>query len=100
MNKKNNVRPFSMKDKIGYTLGDLGCCFTEQYRAMYLSVFYTLVLQVNPFHVGILMLITKSGMPLTTPLLELLWIHVRHQKVVNLFLGFVSSHFQWLYFAY
>ena len=43
MNKKNNVRPFSMKDKIGYTLGDLGCCFTEQYRAMYLSVFYTLV---------------------------------------------------------
>ena len=54
MNKKNNVRPFSMKDKIGYTLGDLGCCFTEQYRAMYLSVFYTLVLQVNPFHVGIL----------------------------------------------
>ena len=28
-----------MKDKIGYTLGDLGCCFTEQYRAMYLSIF-------------------------------------------------------------
>ena len=51
MNKKNNVRPFSMKDKIGYTLGDLGCCFTEQYRAMYLSVFYTLILQVNPFDV-------------------------------------------------
>lgn len=100
MNKKNNVRPFSMKDKIGYTLGDLGCCFTEQYRAMYLSVFYTLVLQVNPFHVGILMLITKIWDAINDPLLELLWIHVRHQKVVNLFLGFVSSHFQWLYFAY
>lgn len=39
MNKKNNVRPFSMKDKIGYTLGDLGCCFTEQYRAMYFQYF-------------------------------------------------------------
>ena len=26
---------------------------------MYLSVFYTLILQVNPFHIGILMLITK-----------------------------------------
>ena len=48
MDQKKTVRPFSMKDKIGYTLGDLGCCFTEQYRAMYLSIFYTLILQVNP----------------------------------------------------
>ena len=31
MDQKKTVRPFSMKDKIGYTLGDLGCCFTEQY---------------------------------------------------------------------
>ena len=46
MDQKKTVRPFSMKDKIGYTLGDLGCCFTEQYRAMYLSIFYTLILQV------------------------------------------------------
>ena len=59
MDQKKTIRPFSMKDKIGYTLGDLGCCFTEQYRAMYLSIFYTLILQVNPFHVGILLLITK-----------------------------------------
>ena len=42
------TRPFSMKDKIGYTLGDLGCCCTEQFRAMYLAIFYTLVLKVNP----------------------------------------------------
>lgn len=27
MDQKKTVRPFSMKDKIGYTLGDLGCCF-------------------------------------------------------------------------
>ena len=46
MDQKKTIRPFSMKDKIGYTLGDLGCCFTEQYRAMYLSIFYTLILQV------------------------------------------------------
>jgi len=41
------TRPFSMKDKIGYTLGDLGCCCTEQFRAMYLAIFYTLVLKVT-----------------------------------------------------
>mgnify|MGYP000796646886 CR=1 FL=1 len=38
MDQKKTIRPFSMKDKIGYTLGDLGCCFTEQYRA---TVSYT-----------------------------------------------------------
>ena len=40
------TRPFSMKDKIGYTLGDLGCCCTEQFRAMYLAIFYT---RRNPY---------------------------------------------------
>ena len=46
MDQKKTVRPFSIKDNIGYTLGDLGCCFTEQYRAMYLSIFYTLILSL------------------------------------------------------
>ena len=63
------MKPFSMKDKIGYTLGDLGCCFTEQYRAMYLSIFYTLILQVNPFHVGILLLITKIWDAVNDPII-------------------------------
>lgn len=69
MDQKKTVRPFSMKDKIGYTLGDLGCCFTEQYRAMYLSIFYTLILQVNPFHVGILLLITKIWDAVNDPII-------------------------------
>lgn len=64
-----NVRPFSMKDKLGVTLGDLGCCCTEQFRAMFLTVFYTLVLQVNPFHVGILMLITKIWDAINDPII-------------------------------
>ena len=63
------MKPFSMKDKIGYTLGDLGCCFTEQYRAMYLGIFYTLILQVNPYHVGILMLITKIWDAVNDPMI-------------------------------
>lgn len=58
-----------MKDKIGYTLGDLGCCCTEQFRAMYLAIFYTLVLKVNPVHVGILMLVTKLWDAINDPLI-------------------------------
>lgn len=69
MAKKKSVRPFSMKDKIGYTLGDLGCCCTEQFRAMYLSVFYILVLHLNPFHVGILMLVTKIWDAINDPII-------------------------------
>lgn len=63
------TRPFSMKDKIGYTLGDLGGCCTEQFRSMFLGVFYTLVLKVNPVHVGILMLITKIWDAVNDPLI-------------------------------
>ena len=46
MDQKKTVLPFTMKDKLGYKQGDLGCSLTEQYRAMYLSIFYTLILQV------------------------------------------------------
>lgn len=66
---KDEVRPFSMKDKIGYTFGDLGCCCTEQFRAMYLSVFYTLVLKINPVHVGMLMLVTKLWDAINDPII-------------------------------
>lgn len=68
-NDGQNVRKFGMRDKLGYTLGDLGCCCTEQFRAMYLSVFYTLILQVNPFHVGILMLVTKIWDAVNDPII-------------------------------
>lgn len=63
------MREFSMKDKIGYTLGDLGCCCTEQFRAMFLTVFYTLVLKVNPVHVGIILLITKIWDAINDPII-------------------------------
>ena len=63
------VRKFGMRDKIGYTLGDLGCCCSEQFRAMYLTVFYTLILKVNPVHIGILMLITKIWDAINDPII-------------------------------
>ena len=66
---QKSVRKFNMLDKLGYTLGDLGCCCTEQFRAMYLSVFYTLILKVNPVHIGILMLITKIWDAVNDPII-------------------------------
>ncbi|HAT4351926.1 MFS transporter [Clostridium perfringens] len=63
------MRDFSMKDKVGYTLGDLGCCCTEQFRAMFLTVFYTLVLKINPIHVGTILLITKVWDAINDPII-------------------------------
>lgn len=81
-----------MKDKIGITLGDLGCCCTEQFRAMFLTVFYTLVLQVNPFHVGILMLVTKIWDAVNDPIIGALVDMRRAKKAENSFHG--SAHFR------
>ncbi len=63
------MRKFSWKDKVGYTLGDLGCCCTEQFRAMFLTTFYTLVLKVNPLHVGTILLITKIWDAVNDPII-------------------------------
>ena len=69
MNEKKNVRKFGMLDKIGYTLGDMGCCCTEQFRSAYLSVFFTLVLKINPAHSAILFLITKIWDAINDPII-------------------------------
>lgn len=66
---ETGVRPFSMLDKLGYTLGDLGCCCTEQFRGMFLSTFYILILQVNPFHVATLLFITKIWDAINDPII-------------------------------
>ena len=114
MDQKKTIRPFSMKDKIGYTLGDLGCCFTEQYRAMYLSIFYTLILQVNPFHVGILLLITKIWDAVNDPIIGALvdsrkatkggkfipWTPARPPRAASSSRGFAPSPSPWQCCAY
>ena len=73
------TRPFSMKDKIGYTLGDLGCCCTEQFRAMYLAIFYTLP---STIHSSVHWLIATKT-----------------QEKVSLFLGLNFLHSQPLFFV-
>ena len=44
--QNNNVKPFGMRDKIGYMFGDLGNDFTFTFASSYLMVFYTNVLGI------------------------------------------------------
>ena len=43
MNNLKEVKPFGLKDKIGYLCGDLGNDFAFMFSSMYLMLFYTKV---------------------------------------------------------
>ena len=49
-----SVRPFGIRDKIGYMFGDFGNDFSFIFASNYLMVFYTKVLGLSGFVVGLL----------------------------------------------
>ncbi len=54
-----SVRPFGLRDKIGYLMGDLANDFTFIFASTFLMKFYTDVLGVAPYVVGILFLTAR-----------------------------------------
>ena len=54
-----NVRPFGLRDKIGYMFGDFGNDFSFIFASSYLMVFYTKVLGLSGYVVGLLFLGTR-----------------------------------------
>ncbi len=58
-NANGAVRPFGIRDKIGYLCGDLANDFTFIFASSYLSKFYTDVFGVSPYVVGILFLTAR-----------------------------------------
>ncbi len=53
------MRPFGIRDKLGYMFGDFGNDFTFIFASSYLMVFYTKVLGISGFAVGILFLAAR-----------------------------------------
>ena len=56
---KNAARPFGARDKIGYLLGDLGNDFTFILSSSFLLKFYTDVMGVSAFAVGIVIMLSR-----------------------------------------
>lgn len=52
-------RPFGMRDKLGYLFGDFGNDFSFIFASSYLMVFYTKVLGISGFAVGMLFLLAR-----------------------------------------
>ena len=59
MSNQTNVRPFGMRDKIGYMFGDFGNDFTFILSSMFMLKFYTDVMGIDPGVVGILMMAAR-----------------------------------------
>lgn len=60
MSKQNGeVRPFGMRDKIGYMFGDVANDFTFIFASSYVLVFYTKVMGVSSAMVGTMFLVAR-----------------------------------------
>ena len=58
-NTTNNVRPFGMRDKVGYMFGDFGNDFTFILSSTFLMKFYTDVMGVSAAIVGLMMMVAR-----------------------------------------
>ena len=56
---KGYERPFGLRDKIGYLFGDFGNDFTFVLSSGFLMKFYTDVMGVDGFVVGIVMMVAR-----------------------------------------
>ena len=59
MDNKKAVRPFGMRDKLGYMFGDFGNDFTFVLSSSFLLKFYTDVMGVSAGVVGIIMMLAR-----------------------------------------
>jgi len=59
MDTTKSVRPFGIRDKLGYLLGDLGNDFTFILSSSFLLKFYTDVMQISAGVVGIVMMLAR-----------------------------------------
>ena len=59
MKDKRSIRPFGLRDKVGYLLGDFGNDFTFILSTMILMKFYTDVMGVSAAVVGTIMMIAR-----------------------------------------
>ncbi len=59
MSKTTSVKPFGMKDKLGYMFGDFGNDFTFILSSMLLMKFYSDVMGVEPYIIGLMMTLAR-----------------------------------------
>lgn len=59
MDNGKSLRPFGMRDKIGYALGDMGCNFSFQLVSSYMYLFYTQCIGLSATHWAWIIIVSK-----------------------------------------
>ncbi len=57
--KNKQLRPFGMRDKIGYAFGDMGCNFSFQLVSSYMYLFYTQCIGLSAKHWAWIIVVSK-----------------------------------------
>ena len=55
----NAIRPFGWADKIGYSLGDMGCNFSFQLVSTYMQLFYMQYIGIEEGAYAIIIILSK-----------------------------------------
>lgn len=69
MEKKQELRPFGMRDKIGYALGDFGCNMSFAFINNYFMVFFVTCMKIDPAHFAVLILLGKIFDAINDPII-------------------------------
>ncbi len=77
------IRPFGMRDKIGYMFGDFGNDFTFILSSAFMLKFYTDVMGIGAGVVGMLMMAARFLMHSRTLQWDRLWIGVNRGRTEN-----------------
>lgn len=69
MTTDKNLRPFGMRDKIGYAFGDFGCNMSFAFINSYMMIFFVTCLGIKPNHFAILILLGKVFDAINDPII-------------------------------
>ena len=67
--EEKQIRPFGMRDKIGYALGDFGCNMSFAFINNYLMLFYVTCMKIKPHHFAIIILLAKIFDAINDPII-------------------------------
>lgn len=67
--ENKEVRPFGMRDKIGYGLGDFGCNMSFAFINNYLMVFYVTCMGIKAKHFAVIILLAKIFDAINDPII-------------------------------
>ncbi len=58
--QQTSIRPFGWQDKLGYSMGDMGCNFSFQLVSTFMQLFYLQYIGIEPEHYATIILISKA----------------------------------------